>query len=141
MVIKEILMVFFIHFVLAFFVALILTLIFVRGFRRAGPWSSFLAFFLLIFFASWAGGLWMQPLGAALWGVYWLPFLLVGLIFALVIAAASIPSTPERSTVNLVEEPEIKETKAKSAPTALGLFFYAVLIALAVIIIFHYVTG
>jgi hypothetical protein len=65
----------------------------------------------------------------------------VGLIFALVIAAASIPSTPERSTVNLVEEPEIKETKAKSAPTALGLFFYAVLIALAVIIIFHYVTG
>jgi len=136
---KEVLMIFFIHFVLAFFTALILTMIFVGGLRRGGPWASFLAFFIVTFLASWAGGLWMQPLGAALWGVYWLPFLLVGLIFALVIAAVSTPSKPERSTVKLVQEPEIEETRAKSALTAFGLFFYIVVIALAVAIMVRYI--
>jgi hypothetical protein len=132
-------MIFFIHFVLAFFIALILTMIFVGGLRRGGPWASFLAFFIVIFLASWAGGLWMQPLGAALWGVYWLPFLLVGLIFALVIAAVSTPLKPERSTVKLVEEPEMEETREKTALTAFGLFFYIVVIALAVAIMVRYI--
>jgi hypothetical protein len=51
---------------------------------------------------------------------------------------SSVPLIPERSTVKLVKEPEIKETKAKSPLTALGLFFFVVVIALAVSIILHY---
>ena len=42
-------MMLFVHFAVAFFVALILSLIFVRGFRRGGPWASFLAFFIIVF--------------------------------------------------------------------------------------------
>jgi hypothetical protein len=132
-------MILFVHFVVAFFVALILSLIFVRGFRRAGPWASFLAFFIIVFLASWAGGLWLRPLGTALWGVYWLPFLMVGLIFALVIAAASIPSRPTRPSVELAQKDEVEISEAKTTLTALGLFFYIVIIALAVSIISQYV--
>jgi hypothetical protein len=128
----------FVHFAVAFFVALVLSLIFVRGLRRGGPWSSFLAFFIIIFLASWAGGLWMRPLGAALWGVYWLPFLLVGLIFALVIAAASMPSKPARPPVELPRQDEVKINQSKATLFALGFFFYIVVIALAVSILSQY---
>ncbi|MBX6316135.1 MAG: hypothetical protein IRY99_24975, partial [Isosphaeraceae bacterium] len=75
-------------FLIAFFVALALVALFAAAFRRPGPWVAeegpawvgLLVLFTILFLASWAGGTWIGHVGPTLYGVYWLPFLAVGLI-------------------------------------------------------------
>src|SRR5690349_10349883 len=58
-----------------------------RGRRqRIGPLSTF-ALVLVLFLSTWAGGLWLVPIGPRLWGVAWGSFLAVGLFVALLMAA------------------------------------------------------
>ena len=35
-----------------------------------GPWTSLLLFFIIIFLATWAGGVWLSPIDPPLWGAY-----------------------------------------------------------------------
>jgi hypothetical protein len=90
-------------FVFALVVALMLVVIFAVIFNIRPPGFGVAAFFVIVFLASWAGGVWMTPLGPTGWGVYWLPFLLVGLMVALLLAAVRMPP-PEESTVELVNQ-------------------------------------
>jgi hypothetical protein len=55
------------------------------------PGSVFLTL-LILFLATWAGGIWLVPVGPRLWGVAWGSFVVVGLVVALVIAAVSRPA-------------------------------------------------
>lgn len=71
----------------ALFFALILTLIFASGIRRQGWGVGLLIFFMILFLATWAGGVWITPFGPLWWGVSWLPYLFVGLLIALLLAA------------------------------------------------------
>jgi hypothetical protein len=73
----------------------------------------------------WAGGVWVTPVGPPIFGVYWLPFLLIGLFVVLLIAAGS---TPERRPP--------AETVAREEEAALGLsaFFWVLLLVLAIAI-------
>lgn len=90
-------------FVTAFGVALIVTavlaLLFIplltrrwrgdrEGLARGEGWAALL-FFVLVFLASWAGGLWVRPVGPVFWGVSWLGFVLVGLAMALLLTSLS----------------------------------------------------
>jgi hypothetical protein len=129
---------FFIHLLYALFFAVLLTALFFALFRTKGPWSSIVLFFLVIFLASWAGGAWLAPFGPLLWGIPFLPFLFVGLIFALLLAAAA-PSEKEESTVELLDPKEIKEERATAA-RALSLFFWVLVGALLVIIVARYIA-
>ena len=75
-------------------IALIFTLLiglFFLGCRRCGPWQGLGWFFMLLFLFTWAGGVWTGPYGPVLWGYYWLPFFIVGIVFALLLAAAVVP--------------------------------------------------
>jgi hypothetical protein len=72
-------------------IGLILTAVFAGLFGRSGPWASIPVFFALIFLAAWAGGVWIAPMGPVIFGVYWVPFVVFGLIFALLLAAAMVP--------------------------------------------------
>ena len=78
-----------VDFLVAFVFALVLTWIFGAAVGTTGPWSGFWVFFLTVLLFSWAIGLWVRPLGPALWGVYWLPYVVFGLFLALLIAAAA----------------------------------------------------
>jgi len=129
---------FFIHLVYALFFALLLTAAFFALFRTKGPWSSIVLFFLVIFLATWAGGAWLAPFGPGLWGISFLPFLLVGLVFALLLAAVA-PPEKEESTVELLDPKEIKEERATAA-RALSLFFWVLIGALLVIIFARYIA-
>ncbi len=113
--------------------ALVFTSIFALGFRRTGPWSSVLIFFLVIFLASWAGGLWISPAGPVFLGIYWVPIVLVAFLFALLLAAAVPPRKPPH-----VET--ISEVKAEEAATqrAYDVFFWTLLVGFAVVIILGY---
>ncbi len=126
---------FFIDILFALAVALLLTALFDRGFRNRGPWTSLWVFFLLIFLASWAGGLWVTPVGPPLFGIYWLPFVFVGIIFALLIAAAA-PARPPRSRAEAIERARAQEEVSE----ALSVFFWVWIIGLLLVIVLAYIV-
>jgi hypothetical protein len=121
--------------VIAVLFAAILSCVF--GWRhpsRSEPGSAVLFLFLLLFFSAWAGGVWLAPVGPALWGVYWMPFLLVGLLFALLILAASAPGRRPRSAKEAVERAE----EAEAAGVVFSIFFWALLLSLIAAIVIRY---
>lgn len=129
---------FLIHLLYALFFALLLSALFIVLFRTRGPWSNVTLFFLVIFLATWAGGVWLVPFGPALWGTPFLPFLLVGLVLALLLAAAA-PSEKDESTVELQDPKEIREERATAA-RALSLFFWVLIGTLLMIIVARYIA-
>ncbi len=104
---------FILDFVFALVVAALLSLVLVSvlGWRHparaSSTWSALLFVFVVILFGAWAGGLWIGPLGPALWDAYWLPVLVAGLLIAFVLAAAVPRSRPPRSMSERQEEQQV----------------------------------
>jgi hypothetical protein len=96
---------------MALAVALLVTLIFSAVLRTRGPWASTLVFFVLVFLASWAGGLWITPFGPPLFGIYWLSFLVVGVLFALLLAV--MPGQHPQSRNEDVQQIRAQEAMTK----------------------------
>jgi len=93
--------------VIALVIGLTLTLVLVFGFRRSRGINGFAGHFLVLFLASWAGGLWARPYGSVLLGVYWFPFLVTGLIVSLLIIALvprDIPHTESEALEQIQEK-------------------------------------
>jgi hypothetical protein len=74
---------------LALAAALLLSWIFLRFVHEHGPWRRPWAFALVIFLFAWAGGAWIAPGLTSGWITYWIPFLLVGLVTAVLIVTVS----------------------------------------------------
>ena len=120
--------------VIALLVGILMTLIFSLGFRRRGPWSNILLFFLVVFLGTWTAGIWIPPVGPPLLGVFWLSPLMVGLILALLLAAA-FPATPRRRSR---EEIRLKPEVPSPVVVAVDVFFIVLLILFAVVILIGY---
>jgi len=111
--------------------ALAITAIFSYGFGARGPWGSFWAFFIILFFGIWAADAWITPVGPY-WGeVYWIPPLASGLLIALILAAA----TPSPKTRAELEASEKLSDNEETAAVAIGSFFWIVLVMLFAAII------
>jgi hypothetical protein len=70
--------------VFALGIAFFLTVVFVALARCVRSWRRILVFFAIVFLGSWAGGVWLTPVGSRSMGEYWLGFFVIGLIFALI---------------------------------------------------------
>ena len=106
-------MIILLNLLLVFLIALVLAAILVYGFGRRGPGpaSGFLFFLTMVFLATWVGSVWIHPIGPELWGVPWVPILIIGLIVMLIIAAVLAP----------VENEEIApDEEGVAPPTAPG---------------------
>jgi hypothetical protein len=124
---------FFVDLLFALILALIITGIFVLALRTPGPWGLWWVFLLVIFLAAWAGGLWITPFGP-MWGtVSWLPFLITGLLVALILAAASPPRQPRTPRQAIAQE-----RAEEAAFLALNVFFWVLVVGLGVAIILAY---
>lgn len=126
----------------AIIIALIIGGIFYYGFKSRGPWGSFWTFFLVIAFAVLVAAAWVRPVGAVWWGIAWFPLIFVGLLFALLLAAAS-PTEPRAGyrrtryiddTADPVDtDPELARTEPVDATAddegvvAVGVFFWMML--------------
>jgi hypothetical protein len=120
----------------AFFMALLFTLVFTLGFKRPGPWSAWWVFFLIIFLAAWAGGLWIAPAGPVFVGIYWLPIILVAFIFAVLLASV----TPPRNRQSNVETISQDQEQEATAEKIFDIFFWILLISLTIAIILGYLV-
>jgi len=129
----------FLEILFAFFFALLLS-IFLGGILgwelpgRKGLWPSLIFLFLLIFIATFAGGLWIQPFGPLLWGVYWAPFLLIGFVVMLLVAAVIPPRRPRNTKEAIRQASERAETE-----WTLGIFFWLLLLVFGIAIIARFV--
>jgi hypothetical protein len=126
----------FMDFVFALIVALLLVVIFAVIFDIRPPGFGVAAFFVIVFLASWAGGIWLTPPGPVNWGSYWLPFLLVGVMVALLMAAVRTPP-PEESSIELVDRRK-RKARRWAAATTLSIFFWILVGMLLLAIVNRY---
>jgi hypothetical protein len=124
---------FFVDFLFAMVIGLLLTTLFAAIFDTRGPWDIWWVFLLLVFLAAWVGGVWITPFGPTLFEVAWLPFLFMGLIFALLLAA--IPPARPRTYGEAVAEARAEE----AAAMALSVFFWALIFVMFIAVIVAYV--
>ncbi|TET70767.1 MAG: hypothetical protein E3J56_07545 [Candidatus Aminicenantes bacterium] len=114
-------------------IALFFTVVFTVLGRRARRWPSVMVFFLLIFLAAWAGGVWITPVGDTFLGIYWISFFVAGLIFALFLETATAFS----SRRSQARDDEIR--REENLEITISMFFWILLLALIVAIIIGYV--
>lgn len=110
----------------------------------AGTWAAALLFFLIVFLAAWAGGVWFRPAGALAWDASWLGFLVVGFLVALVLLSVT-PSHGgwgrERPRIARTGGGELEREAGLTALAAgVGIFFWALLVFLAVAIVVAYLV-
>jgi hypothetical protein len=112
--------------------ALILTLLltFILSLFSKRPFRSFALFFLLLFLVSWSGQLWITPIGPVLWGIAWVPLIMISIFFSLLIFALIPTAAPPKKQDN---------TEVEDSPLIVfGVFFWIVLILLMISIIAGY---
>ena len=132
---------FLIDFLVALAVALLLTVIIAALFGSTGPWPYAWLAFLLILLVAWAAGTWARPIGPPLWGVYWMPFLVFGLVVALVIAAATPPDGGRRLSGEVPVSPEAaarEEGASDETAVAVGMGVWILFIVLLVALVLGY---
>ena len=95
---------------------------------------SMLFVFLMTMLVVWAGGVWLTPVGPALWGGYWLPFVLVGIVFTLVLASIGPPVRPPRTR----EEARDEAQAEVAAASIFGGFFWMLLIVALLAVVARY---
>ncbi len=118
-----------------------MTLLYFLSTRKAERRRGLFWVFLLIFLATWAGGIWLQPFGPVLWGVHWLAFLLIGIIVALVLAVTGAHPGPRgrKETIKMLERVEQEKKLEKATYVALGLLFWILFGVLVSAILVRYV--
>jgi peptidoglycan/LPS O-acetylase OafA/YrhL len=118
--------------VFALAVALFFTLIFTVVVRRVRSKRRVFVFFTVVFLAAWAGGIWVTPAGPSFLGIYWLSFLIVGLIFALLFETIAVLSRPQKWP----EEEQKRE--AEEVEAELSVFFFILFVAFVTLIVLGY---
>jgi hypothetical protein len=121
---------------LAFFLAILFTVIFATGLRGHGWGMGLLFFFLILFLATWAGGLWLTPIGPLWLGVPWFSYLLVALIIGLLLATL----TPDRRLGPSPSDRDLKKRAAARAETliAVDVLFWFLILGLLIAIVARY---
>lgn len=124
-------------------IAIILSLLFSWLLRRGGPRFGFPLFFLAIFLITLAGGLWFRPLGPLGWGIYWLPFILVGLLGSVLLffAAPKRPPANRRETLDLLDKVEQEEELERLAYLSFNVVMRVLLVLLIVAVLLHYLLS
>lgn len=124
----------------ALLVALLVSVLFGLAMRRKMARKGFFWFFLIVFLATWAGGIWIGPLGPSFRGIYWLPFVLVAIMVGFFLAAVAPRRAPRGriETLEMLEEIEQERKLERLTYISFGLFFWLALFVLIAAIIVRY---
>jgi hypothetical protein len=127
---------FFFEFLVVLVFTLVLTAIFAVGIRRRTTWNILLPFFMILFLATWATGIWVSPIGPMIRGIFLVPFLFIGLLYALLLTAFIPPSRPPRTPREKARQVE----KEQETFAVLNAFFWLLIIGLIIAIIGRYIS-
>lgn len=120
----------------AFFIAVIFALLFSTLFKNRGPWDNFWAFLLILFLGIWGASLWFAPIGPLWYGVAWVDLFIIGLLLALLLAAAGEAGSRYQDYPKDKEVDIVAESKREAGAIALfGIFFWLFMAVLLAIII------
>lgn len=125
---------FFVEFIIAFSIAILFVVILRALFGRRAPFGSVWILLLFLFLVTWAGGVWLVPFGPTLSDVSWLPFLVVG-VFIAIILATTVPSEPGRPKT--IEGAKAERTSA-TALAGLTVFFWITIVLTLIAILLAY---
>ncbi len=124
---------FFTDLVLVLVISIVLTAAFAMGFRKQRLQFRLIFLFLLLFLATWAGGVWTKPFGPVIFSENFLSFLVVGIIVSMLLTAVLPPGQSRR------EMKEKKEAHDESCKIVMVDMLYLLLVvALAVLILVAY---
>jgi hypothetical protein len=121
-------------FLIALVIALFFTMVLVVSGQKHRSWKRIITIFLIMLFASWAGGVWITPAGPAFLGIYWISFLIVALILALIMETISaLHAVPED-----IDKRETRK-KEESLEILISASFLILLIVFMIVIIIGYI--
>ena len=110
-------------------------------FRLHGPASRMFLVAFAVFLAAWVGGLWLTPFGPTIRGAYWVPFLAVGFVFALIwIAISPWPGRRGRRRP-MPAKSEIREPTTTPEEATISGFFWLLIVVLGALIVVGYLNG
>lgn len=128
----------FIEIIAVLILALLITALFSFGLRTKGPWGNFWTFFLVLVCGIWIVAIWAEPVGPVWYGAAWIDFIFVGVLLALILAAATPPSHPNsiRPTMNRTKMEEYDEESTEpDTISAIGAFFWIMLLIFLIAIV------
>lgn len=130
--------------VVALLVAFVLSALLVTVFGwerpdRRGRGSAMVFLLMVLFLATWAGGLWLTPFGPMHWGLQWLPYVVVGLVVALLLAALIPTARAPRTRREALERADRQEQLEKGTVAFFGAFLWVLVLVLVVGIVAGYV--
>lgn len=115
--------------------AIIIGALFYYAFRSRGPWGSFWSFFLILLLGGIAAEAWMEPIGPQYWNISWVPTIIVMIVLALILAAAT-PTQRESAKGKSTRAPTRNTpNKREVAAVAFGGFFWLLTLILLVVAI------
>lgn len=124
---------FFADFLIALIIAMFFTIVLAVSGQKHRSWVKILAIFLIILLTSWAGGVWITPVGPTFSGIYWISYFIIALILALIMEVVStLHAAPSK-----IDKKE-NQKKEESLEILLSISFFILLIVIIVIIIAGY---
>jgi hypothetical protein len=97
--------------------------------RDEGWIWSFLFLFVILWLSMWGASRYLVPWGPELWGVYWIPVLVVGIAVSL-IALASTGARRARARRRVDERKQQRSDSVVTLLAAFGGFFWLLVLAL-----------
>jgi MFS family permease len=120
-------------FLIALIIALFFTTVLTISGKKHRSWRKIIAIFLIMLFASWAGGIWITPVGPAFLGIYWLSFFVVALITVLILETVStLHAAPFK------EDKKETQKKEEALEVLISTSFLILLIVFVIIIVLGY---
>ena len=123
------------EFLIALIISLFFTIVLVASSQKHRSWKKIITIFFILLFASWAGGVWITPVGPAFLGIYWLSFFLVALILALILETVS---ALHASPSDVDDKDTLKEEE--SLEVLISISFLLLLIIFIGVIIIGYIN-
>jgi hypothetical protein len=109
--------------------------------KRQGYQVAFFWLFVFMLLATWAGGLWIRPVGPNVGGLFIVPFIMAGVLAVCFLIAFSKPPGPHgrRETLDMLERIQRQREIKKITTISLNIFFYFLLALFVVAIAWRYV--